>query len=188
MYLLQALIVPSQGRGSHTDPWFLSLLLSPSTAASVDICRHNSFQGVFVLSSHHMTVGPTIAMASRILSVLHATPASFWWPHSFTNFSVRLQISTAAFSFMFSPVAPALSLSLSRPLLHTSSLFLSVAYRAQVPPGATTSNAALSGIYFISGGKKCQSTCKNFWRPSFWPVPLLILSSFVRISKKFHLL
>src|SRR6218665_1719945 len=33
-----------------------SLLLLSSTAAFVDLCRHNSFHGVFVLPSHHMIV------------------------------------------------------------------------------------------------------------------------------------
>src|SRR6218665_56556 len=37
----------------HVSP---SLLLLSSTAASVDLCRHHSFHGVFVLSSYHTTI------------------------------------------------------------------------------------------------------------------------------------
>src|SRR6218665_2993970 len=78
-------LIPPRGGVNHLDPssplltvssiFFLqsetfhvllydvcpSLLLSSSTAASVNLCRHSSV-GVFVLSSHHMTLPHTISI------------------------------------------------------------------------------------------------------------------------------
>jgi len=48
----------------HVSP---TLLMFSSTAASVDLCHHNSFHGVFILSSHHMSV-PSQSGLSYFLS------------------------------------------------------------------------------------------------------------------------
>src|SRR6218665_566442 len=56
----------------HVSPL---LLLSSSTAASVDLCCHNSFHIVFIFSSHHMTVSSQ--SPDCILSVVRATPSAF---------------------------------------------------------------------------------------------------------------
>src|SRR6218665_1588792 len=54
---------------------------------------------------------------------MHATQRLLMTSFLFLSFS-ETPVSTAAFSFLFSPVALPLSLSLSRPLLHTSALVL----------------------------------------------------------------
>src|SRR6218665_2627437 len=79
----------------HVSP---SFLLSSSTAASVGLCHYNSFHAVFVLSSHHMTVcHPNLA--SRILSLLHATPSVFLMTSFLLLFFSDIP---PAFSFLFS--------------------------------------------------------------------------------------
>ena len=71
----------------HVSP---TLLLSSSTAASVDLCCHNSFHGVFVLSSHHAVpsqsgisyfVSNTCAflnMTSFLFLSFSETPSIYW--------------------------------------------------------------------------------------------------------------
>src|SRR6218665_2606427 len=49
-------------------------IMSPiaSSAASVDLCHHNSFHGVFVLSSHHMTVPSQSGLLYFVSNACHS--------------------------------------------------------------------------------------------------------------------
>src|SRR6218665_1940789 len=53
----------------HVSPL---LLLSSSTSASVDLYCHNSFHGVFVLSSHHMTVPSQSGLLHFVSDACHS--------------------------------------------------------------------------------------------------------------------
>src|SRR6218665_1296355 len=70
-----------------------------------------SFHGVLVLSSHHMTIPSQSGLSYFVINTCH--PQRLSYP------SVTLQVSNAAFSFLFSSVTISLSLSLSRPPLYT---------------------------------------------------------------------
>src|SRR6218665_1576936 len=89
-YIRTCTINPSQGRGqplgsflstSFDQQYALSfiyrryvsssLLLSLSTAASVALCRQNCFHGVFVFSSHHMTVPSQSGLSYFVNNACH---------------------------------------------------------------------------------------------------------------------
>ena len=119
-------LMPPRGGVSHTNPssplvlvtsifFFLlyhvsgSLLLSPLTAgpltSAIMTISLQFSSSLLITWQYHLN------LASRILSVMHATPTPFWWPNSFSYLSVILQVSTAAFLLeLFSLVTLLLSL------------------------------------------------------------------------------
>jgi len=106
---------------------FPPILLSPETATSSDLCGHAIIILLRQFSSYLLITWPCrLNLASRILSIIHATPSVYYLMISFLFLSFSetpsIHCCTAAFSVQFSPVTLSISVTLSRPRLHISAL------------------------------------------------------------------